>query len=404
MRFVVRVPVLSEQMAVALPITSHLSRWRTKLLSFIMRCSEYMREMVTARGRPSGMATTAMVMPVMTASRRKEYHFWSSSSSLLPVPSLTPQRIMRTVMVSKATASPALPMKVAMASSFCCRSVWVSGDSRSARVLPHWLFAPTATTTMRPVPFVMVVPLMRKRFFSTDFLTSSDSPVSALSSTTRLLDSTSTPSPGIWSPVPSSTMSPTTSSVLSMFMVVPPLTTGTTRSFRLARSAMNFFSLDQSLMDWTATTMITASMIAVPSIQPVSGSSTRQPIMMDRMPAPVRRISVGSWRASHAKTHSGVSFGGSLELGPYLTLRASISSPWGSPFKELVPMAEQIPSRPPRAVSFCSSRGASRRDARQSGSPAFSRVRPSLTTLSSIASVIVAQTQPAGTGRLVSLG
>lgn len=36
MRLVVRVPVLSEQMAVALPIVSHASRWRTRLLSFII--------------------------------------------------------------------------------------------------------------------------------------------------------------------------------------------------------------------------------------------------------------------------------------------------------------------------------------------------------------------------------
>lgn len=36
MRFVVRVPVLSEQIAVALPMVSHASRWRTRLLSFII--------------------------------------------------------------------------------------------------------------------------------------------------------------------------------------------------------------------------------------------------------------------------------------------------------------------------------------------------------------------------------
>ena len=36
---VVSVPVLSEQMAVALPIVSHASRWRTRLLSYVMRCA-----------------------------------------------------------------------------------------------------------------------------------------------------------------------------------------------------------------------------------------------------------------------------------------------------------------------------------------------------------------------------
>lgn len=39
MRLVVRVPVLSEQMAVALPMVSHASRWRTRLLSFIIFCT-----------------------------------------------------------------------------------------------------------------------------------------------------------------------------------------------------------------------------------------------------------------------------------------------------------------------------------------------------------------------------
>lgn len=36
MRFMVNVPVLSEQMAVALPIVSQASRCRTRLLSFII--------------------------------------------------------------------------------------------------------------------------------------------------------------------------------------------------------------------------------------------------------------------------------------------------------------------------------------------------------------------------------
>ena len=36
MRFMVNVPVLSEQMAVALPIVSQASKCRTRLLSFII--------------------------------------------------------------------------------------------------------------------------------------------------------------------------------------------------------------------------------------------------------------------------------------------------------------------------------------------------------------------------------
>lgn len=39
MRFMVSVPVLSEQMAVAFPMVSHASRCLTRLLSFIIFCS-----------------------------------------------------------------------------------------------------------------------------------------------------------------------------------------------------------------------------------------------------------------------------------------------------------------------------------------------------------------------------
>jgi len=39
-RFVVKVPVLSLQIVVAFPIVSHASRWRTKLLSFVIFCKQ----------------------------------------------------------------------------------------------------------------------------------------------------------------------------------------------------------------------------------------------------------------------------------------------------------------------------------------------------------------------------
>jgi hypothetical protein len=65
MRFSVNVPVLSEQMSVALPIVSHAANTRIKLLSFNIFRVEYAREMVTAKGRPSGIATTIIVTAVM---------------------------------------------------------------------------------------------------------------------------------------------------------------------------------------------------------------------------------------------------------------------------------------------------------------------------------------------------
>ncbi len=61
---VVSVPVLSEQMAVALPIVSQASRWRTRLLSLSTFPTEKASASVTASGSPSGTATTSTVTPV----------------------------------------------------------------------------------------------------------------------------------------------------------------------------------------------------------------------------------------------------------------------------------------------------------------------------------------------------
>lgn len=57
----VKVPVLSEQMLLAPPIVSQASSFRTKLLSTNIFLTEKARDKVTARGRPSGMATTTTV-------------------------------------------------------------------------------------------------------------------------------------------------------------------------------------------------------------------------------------------------------------------------------------------------------------------------------------------------------
>ena len=50
MRFSVSVPVLSEQMSVALPIVSHAARTRMRFWSFNIFRVEYASEIVTASG------------------------------------------------------------------------------------------------------------------------------------------------------------------------------------------------------------------------------------------------------------------------------------------------------------------------------------------------------------------
>ncbi len=56
--------------------------YRTRLWSFIIFLTEYAREIVTARGKPSGMATTSTVTPVirkLTSSDQSELLYDSLS-------------------------------------------------------------------------------------------------------------------------------------------------------------------------------------------------------------------------------------------------------------------------------------------------------------------------------------
>lgn len=62
----VKVPVLSEQICVALPIVSDDAILLTRLLSFCIYLLEKESEIVTARGRPSGIATTIIVIAIIT--------------------------------------------------------------------------------------------------------------------------------------------------------------------------------------------------------------------------------------------------------------------------------------------------------------------------------------------------
>ena len=63
--FIVRVPVLSEQMLFAPPMISQEERRFTKFLSISMRLTEYANDIITASGRPSGTATTTIATPMM---------------------------------------------------------------------------------------------------------------------------------------------------------------------------------------------------------------------------------------------------------------------------------------------------------------------------------------------------
>jgi len=63
--FCVRVPVLSEHIIEAPPIVSHAAIFRTRLLSFNILLVEYASDKVTDNGKPSGIATTTTVIPII---------------------------------------------------------------------------------------------------------------------------------------------------------------------------------------------------------------------------------------------------------------------------------------------------------------------------------------------------
>jgi hypothetical protein len=63
--FIVKVPVLSEQIVLAPPIVSQAYIFLTKFWSASIFLTEKANERVTARGSPSGIATTITVTPKM---------------------------------------------------------------------------------------------------------------------------------------------------------------------------------------------------------------------------------------------------------------------------------------------------------------------------------------------------
>ena len=66
--FCVKVPVLSVQISLAFPIVSEACNFLTRLCYLAIAPTEKASEMVTARGSPSGTATTTTVRPMMKAS------------------------------------------------------------------------------------------------------------------------------------------------------------------------------------------------------------------------------------------------------------------------------------------------------------------------------------------------
>mmetsp|Transcript_12190 Transcript_12190/g.19868 ORF Transcript_12190/g.19868 Transcript_12190/m.19868 type:complete len:203 (-) Transcript_12190:544-1152(-) len=201
--------------------------------------------MVTARGSPSGMATTTMVTAMMKA--------WITPLEIWPPVGLSCSTQIMAISAAKVSAAntvPMYPMSWAMRSSLSCSGVFTGSETSLARILPHWLCAPTAITNMctsgwRPRS-VSVEEEMRKGSpaAAAPFTRGSGSPVSEDSSAFTPSPSASRPSAGTPAPALSTTMSPTSRSSVLTMTSTPPRRTRALSSPRLSfSSARNCFSL-----------------------------------------------------------------------------------------------------------------------------------------------------------------
>mmetsp|Transcript_31673 Transcript_31673/g.77668 ORF Transcript_31673/g.77668 Transcript_31673/m.77668 type:complete len:275 (+) Transcript_31673:2292-3116(+) len=163
---VVSVPVLSEQIVVALPIVSHADDVLTMFMSVIIFLTEKANAIVTARGRPSGTATTKMVMPVIRKVIHCELCTALSHSSLQHalVEKSTAKRMKRMMMMPIPKHAPILVIMIVMSSSFTCRMERPPSSSSSPPPLSSiricsYVLRPTAMTSILPSPSCTSVPL-----------------------------------------------------------------------------------------------------------------------------------------------------------------------------------------------------------------------------------------------------
>ena len=107
----------------ALPIVSDDFMLRTKLFSSCILPTEKARPIVTARGRPSGMATTTIVIPRMKALSTSAI-FWLSVRLRSYSQKIANIVLTHTMMKTRmATANPSLPIWFAIVSSLFCSGV-----------------------------------------------------------------------------------------------------------------------------------------------------------------------------------------------------------------------------------------------------------------------------------------
>ena len=254
--FMVRVPVLSEQMTEAQPRVSTAGSFLMMALRLTMRCTPRASTMVTTAASPSGIAATARDTAVMKI-----------SSSSMPWSSPTPN-------MTTHTARQMMDRVLEISAIFFWRGVWLSSSVVSIWAMrPTSVSMPVEVTTQVARPLVMTVEEMTMFFRSprvvssgresiTSLLTGTDSPVMADSSAFRLAHSRIRASAGTRSPASSTMISPGTSWLVSMRTISPSRMTFANGADIFCRASRALLALSSWEMEITALITTIRRMIA----------------------------------------------------------------------------------------------------------------------------------------------
>ena len=214
--FSVSVPVLSEQITLALPSVSTAGIRRMMLFLAAIRRTPTASTIVTTAGRPSGMAATARLI---------ERRNMSSGGVCSSSP-------MRKIM-AQITSAPAPSQRPVCAKRFCSGVFGGSCEAISPAIRPTCVRMPVSVTTPSAFPAVIAegekimfllspTAAFSGRTAFASFSAGRLSPVSALSSALSPCDSSSRRSAGATSPARRRTTSPGTSCAASTVSSCPP--------------------------------------------------------------------------------------------------------------------------------------------------------------------------------------
>ena len=183
--FCVKVPVLSEQITVALPNVSTAGNFFTIAFFFTILCTPIASTMVETAANPSGIAATAKLTAVINI---------SIGSFPMPIPTI--KIIMQITMATIPNVFPNL-------FSFTCNGVSVSTVSLIiSAIFPTSVCIPVSTTIPFPLPYVIKldennifvlspIPIFSSSIVVIFFSTGTDSPVNEDSCDFKFAASTS---------------------------------------------------------------------------------------------------------------------------------------------------------------------------------------------------------------------